>query len=234
MLAGKNDMLGEGRRKEKRILYSRSRRPRKKSVVCIRARSPLRSSPRPWCRVFSPTRREISIRDYIINIHVTRRVLRQCSNRIPTYLSIRRSSMYLCIETTRGRVYSCTVGIAHRASVPYLPPYNTDILQKATEAKRGTTFLLSLRLPPRVLSLFLSPSLARARGIKYNKDIQWELIGDISTYLPFTRGALLPPVHNAGMRRRCRDARFASLSPLYVPFLSCSPVSRFFLSPSTE
>lgn len=154
----------------------------------------------------------------------------ECSHRIPTYLPIRRSSVYLYVETTRAiaciRV-RCRWHRAQRASVPYLSLYNTDILQKATEAKRGTTFLLSLRLPPRVLSLSLSPSLVRARGIKYNKDIQWELIGDISTYLPFTRGSLLPPVHNAGMRRRCRDARFASLPPFYVPFFSATP-SRFF------
>lgn len=132
----------------------------------------------------------------------------------------------MCRDNAWSRVFVCRW---HR--VRSLGTISASIQHRYTpEGNRSQTRhnLSLIASSPSARSLSLFPSLARARGIKYNKDIQWELIGDISTYLPFTRGALLPPVHNVGMRRRCRDARFASLPPLYVPFLSTPLCLAFF------
>lgn len=105
MLGGKNYVVGEGRKEKEgdARIYAVVRvcRPRKEKRA-LRARSllPLRSSsPRPWCRVFFPRRGEIGIRDYVINIHVTRWVPRQCSHySISVYLPIRRSCVYLYVH----------------------------------------------------------------------------------------------------------------------------------------
>lgn len=210
----------------------------KKSVVRY-ARAPrCRSGPTLGldAESFFPRRGEIGIRDYVINIHVTRRVPRHRAHtvRLSTYLFGDRACTCMYVETTRGRVYSLCRW--HRARRENLGTISASIQCRYTPEGNRSQVRHNLSLiasSPSSHFLRLSPSLVRARGIKYNKDIQWELIGDISTYLPFTRGALLP-VHNAGMRRRCRDARFAPLPPtFYVPFLS-APQSRFFLSPPTE
>lgn len=91
--------------------------------------------------------------------------------------------------------------------VPYLP-LHTPIYsrrQPTARSKRGATFLLSFRLPP----FFLSPSLercsragpSRARGIKYNKDIQWELIGYLPIYRSLSAYCCVVPL----VQRQCTE-----------------------------
>lgn len=124
----------------------------------------------------------------------------------------------MCPCSRHTHVYIC-VGTQ---PVPYLslhtPMYSRR--QPTARSKRGATFLLSLFVS---LLFFLSSTPERcsragpprARGIKYNKDIQWELIG----YLPIYRSlsaycCVVPPV-----QRRCRGP---------VPWRhagACAPVS---------
>lgn len=125
--------------------------------------------------------------------------------------------------------------------IPYLllhtPIYSR--MRPTTRSKRGDLSLIALSLS--VLSLFLARALlarepaARARGIKYNKDIQWELIG----YLPIYRSlsahcCVVPPAQRrcTGPMPWCRDAVPERAHPscffFHSPFLFSVPLLCFF------
>jgi len=87
VFARKNDDFSTKEEGQRRGLYGRLSVTRERKASCVtRVLSvvvPLRSDPlNLGCRGFffsvPPTKREIGIHDYIINIHVTRRVPRQC------------------------------------------------------------------------------------------------------------------------------------------------------------
>lgn len=107
-------------------------------------------------------------------------------------------------------------------------------LRKASEARNLSLIALS----PSVLSLFVAQAICSlaspscARGIKYNKDIQWELIG----YLPIYRSlsayccvaSCRPRQYNAGVQGRCRDATPRRAGACATRLLSSSILSLFF------
>lgn len=123
----------------------------------LRVRSPVPSTLMRGFFFSFLRRKEIGIHDYIINIHVTRRVPRQCS----PYTS-QRSSAYLCIVYPRSRhnARSRCAFVSRRTAGTISASTYTDIYsrrQPTARSKRGATFLLSFCLPP----FFLSSSLER-------------------------------------------------------------------------
>lgn len=195
---------------------------------------------RPWGRVFRFSA-EIGIRDYIINIHVTPFVVEGA--RLPSSFSFpllplawRRTqytsavltcARYLPTQPCAPRCYSVHGHVYCIWPVPYLPSYRTSCL--ATFPLISSLFLSPLRpflvsSPPSSLlpvpwaersGTHLLARIPTARGIKYNKDIQWELIGYLRIYRSL-RAALL-------LRRGPRDGARAPPPPF-------SPSPRSFFS----
>lgn len=144
---------------------------------------------RPWGRVFRFSA-EIGIRDYIINIHVTPFVVEGSSPLPP--LAWRRTrytstvltcARYLC-RGNRARLFSA------RSRVLYMAGTISAFVPNVPRAFPLISFPFVLPWP---LPLFEASSrmyVATARGIKYNKDIQWELIGYLRIYRSL-RAALL-------------------------------------------
>lgn len=198
---------------------------------------------RPWGRVFRFSA-EIGIRDYIINIHVTPFVVEGArlpsSFSFPLLpLAWRRTqytsavltcARYLPTQPCAPRCYSVHGHVYCIWPVPYLPSYRTSCL--ATFPLISSLFLsFSLPFVPssclRLLrrcspvpwaersGTHLLARIPTARGIKYNKDIQWELIGYLRIYRSL-RAALL-------LRRGPRDGARAPPPPF-------SPSPRSFFS----
>lgn len=191
---------------------------------------------RPWGRVFRFSA-EIGIRDYIINIHVTPFVVEGArlpsSSSRGDGRSTRAQSSRARDTCRRNRVHraaiQCTVtcivyGRYHiclrtepRASQPSLlsPPPSPSSFPCSLSLSLSPSSLPRLRLLRRCSAPWAERSgthlLARiptARGIKYNKDIQWELIGYLRIYRSL-RAALL-------LRRGPRDGARAP-PPLFSP-----------------
>lgn len=116
-LSGKTTCSAKGGKKRSGFIQSFACEARERKTSCVtRASSPTPLpvvSSRPWCRVFFfDEEREIGIRDYIINIHVTRRVPWRCSHHI-LLLYLFGDRPCICMSRQRaGRVYAFVYAVS--------------------------------------------------------------------------------------------------------------------------
>lgn len=208
-------------------------RSRRRAVFRRSYLGALAAPPRPWGRVFRFSA-EIGIRDYIINIHVTPpRDSPLCRDgRAHGHTGTRAHGQHTSSGLTCARYLparrNCTGAFGAQSRVLYMAGTISAFVR--TRCAQPSPYLpLRPSLPQRSPSF--RPSLSRALsplhgprrgGIKYNKDIHWELIGYLRIYRPLW-------VHCcAGAVTARAAASFLLVPSPFSPFLRLLRLSRSF------